>query len=99
MARPSGTRNRLAQSRAGSAMPTVPARHSLSQEQLSLLHEPVDRALARSAETLSEMSGVPIAFTLATIDMVALPDVPTAVGNPGDPAIGIYVGMEGDGFG
>ncbi|MDQ6670041.1 MAG: chemotaxis protein CheC [Chloroflexota bacterium] len=45
------------------------------------------------------MSGVAIAFTSSTIDMVALADVPTAVGSPGEPAIGIYVGMEGDGFG
>ena len=70
-----------------------------SQDQLDLLHEPVDRALARSAETLSEMSGVPIAFTSSTIDIVPLAEVPTAVGNPGEPAIGIYVGMEGDGSG
>jgi chemotaxis protein CheC len=80
-------------------MHTLTPPHSLSGDQLSLLHEPVDRALARSAEVLSEMSGVSIAFTQSTIDMVALADVPTAVGNPGDPAIGIYVGMEGDGFG
>jgi chemotaxis protein CheC len=80
-------------------MHTLTPPHSLTGDQLSLLHEPVDRALARSAEVLSEMSGVSIAFTQSTIDMVALADVPTAVGNPGDPAIGIYVGMEGDGFG
>ncbi|HLZ26783.1 MAG TPA: chemotaxis protein CheX [Chloroflexota bacterium] len=80
-------------------MHTVLPPHRLSKDQLRLLHEPVDRALARSAETLSELSGVRIAFTSAAIDMVGLGDVPTAVGNPGDPAIGIYVGMEGDGFG
>src|SRR5579859_348276 len=80
-------------------MPTVTPPHSLTGDQLSLLHEPVDRALARSAEVLSEMSGVTIAFTRSTIDMVALAEVPIAVGDPGDPAIGIYVGMEGDGFG
>jgi chemotaxis protein CheC len=80
-------------------MHTVTPPRSLSRDQLSLLHGPVDRALARSAATLSEMSGVPIAFTSSSIEMVALADVPTAVGNPGDPAIGIYVGMEGDGFG
>jgi chemotaxis protein CheC len=80
-------------------MHTVPPPHSLSRDQLSLLHEPVDRALARSAEVLSEMSGVSIAFTTSTIDLVALAEIPTAVGDPGDPAIGIYVGMEGDGSG
>ena len=80
-------------------MATLPAPHSLSRDQLNLLHEPVDRALARSAEVLSEMSGVSIAFSTCTIEMVALAEVPTAVGNPGDPAIGIYVGMEGDGSG
>ena len=80
-------------------MHTVTPPHSLSRDQLSLLHEPVDRALARSAEVLSEMSGAAIAFTSSTIEMVGLSDVPTAIGSPGDPAIGIYVGMEGDGFG
>ena len=80
-------------------MHTVTPPHSLSGDQLTLLHEPVDRALARSAEVLSEMSGVTIAFTQSTIDMVALADLPTAVGNPGDPAIGVYVGIEGEGSG
>jgi chemotaxis protein CheC len=80
-------------------MQTASTPRSLSRDQLGLLHEPVDRALARSAETLSEMSGVPIAFTSSTIEMVPLAEVPTAVGNPGEPAIGIYVGMGGEGFG
>jgi chemotaxis protein CheC len=80
-------------------MHAVTTPRSLSRAQLTLLHRPVDRALARSAATLSEMSGVPIAFTSSSIDIVALADVPTAVGSPGEPAIGIYVGMEGDGFG
>jgi chemotaxis protein CheC len=80
-------------------MHTLSPPHSLSRDQLSLLHEPIDRALARSAETLSEMSGVPIAFTSSSIDIVPLAQVPTTVGNPGEPAIGVYVGMEGDGSG
>jgi chemotaxis protein CheC len=75
------------------------APHSLSRSQLDLLQEPVNRALARSAETLSEMSGVTIEFNSSTIDIVPLANVPAAVGSPGEPAIGIYVGMEGEGFG
>jgi chemotaxis protein CheC len=75
------------------------APHSLSRSQLDLLQEPVNRALARSAETLSEMSGVTIEFNSSTIDIVPLANVPSAVGSPGEPAIGIYVGMEGEGFG
>jgi chemotaxis protein CheC len=80
-------------------MTTSTAPHSLSRSQLDLLQEPVNRALARSAETLSEMSGVLIEFKSSTIDIVPLADVPAAVGQPGEPAIGIYVGMEGEGFG
>ena len=45
------------------------------------------------------MSGVTIEFNSSTIDIVPLAEVPAAVGQPGEPAIGIYVGMEGDGFG
>jgi chemotaxis protein CheC len=45
------------------------------------------------------MSGVTIAFSSSTIEIVPLANVPMVVGNPGEPAIGIYVGMEGDGFG
>jgi chemotaxis protein CheC len=80
-------------------MTTIQAPHSLTPRQHALLQVPVERALARSAETLSEMSGVPIAFSSSTIDIVPLAQVPTAVGQPGEPAIGVYVGMEGDGFG
>jgi chemotaxis protein CheC len=45
------------------------------------------------------MSGVTIAFTSSTIDIVPLAAIPAAVGSPEEPAIGIYVGMEGDGSG
>jgi chemotaxis protein CheC len=80
-------------------MTTSIAPHSLSRSQLDLLQEPVNRALARSAETLSEMAGITIEFKSSTIDIVPLAEVSAAVGQPGEPAIGIYVGMEGDGFG
>jgi chemotaxis protein CheC len=80
-------------------MTTLEAPQSLSATQLGLLQNPVDRALARSAETLSEMSGASIAFTSSTIKIVPLADVPIAVGRPGEPAVGIYVGMRGDGSG
>jgi chemotaxis protein CheC len=45
------------------------------------------------------MSGVPITMASSAIDVVPLAEVPTAVGAPDEPAIGVYVGMEGDGFG
>jgi chemotaxis protein CheC len=59
----------------------------------------VERALARSAATLSEMSGVDIAISASAVERVPLAEVPTAVGKPDEPAIGIYVGIEGDGAG
>jgi chemotaxis protein CheY-P-specific phosphatase CheC len=45
------------------------------------------------------MSGVPVTISSSEIDVVGLPDLPLAVGEPDEPAIGIYVGMEGDGAG
>ena len=63
------------------------------------LHAAVDRALARSAETLTEMSGVPIAISSSQVDVVPLAEVPLAVGQPDEPAIGVYVGVEGEGNG
>ena len=80
-------------------MYTIPAPRNLSASQLSLLQAPVDRALARSAATLSTMTDTAIVFLACAIDIVPLAEVPAAVGSPEDPAIGIYVGMEGDGFG
>jgi chemotaxis protein CheC len=59
----------------------------------------VDRALARSAETLSEMSGVDVAIASAAVERVPLVEVPMAVGQPDEPAVGVYVGIEGDGAG
>jgi len=72
---------------------------NLASASAETLHATVDRALAASAETLSEMSGVPISMTSSAIDVVPLAAVPLAVGAPDEPAIGVYVGMEGDGFG
>ncbi|HEY3062907.1 MAG TPA: hypothetical protein VGL99_28370 [Chloroflexota bacterium] len=59
----------------------------------------VNRALARSAETLSEMSGVDISISSSAVERVPLVQVPLAVGSPEEPAIGVYVGIEGDGAG
>ena len=67
--------------------------------QLEALTAVVERALTRSAETLSEMSGVEIAISPSVVEVVPLAEVPTAVGQPGEPAIGISVGIEGDGAG
>jgi chemotaxis protein CheC len=72
---------------------------NLASSSVQTLHATVDRALARSAETLSEMSGVAITMASSAIDVVPLAEVPAAVGAPDEPAIGVYVGMEGDGFG
>jgi chemotaxis protein CheC len=66
---------------------------------LETLTAVVERALTRSAETLSEMSGVEIAISSSAVEVVPLAEVPTAVGQPDEPAIGIYVGIEGDGAG
>src|SRR5919205_1753070 len=78
---------------------TLSTRHSLSEAQFEALRAAVQAAMARSAETLSEMSGVPVAISAAAIDIVPLAGVPTAVGSPEEPAIGVYVGIEGDGAG
>ena len=78
---------------------TLSTRHSLSEAQFQALGGAVEAAMARSAETLSEMSGVPIAISAAAIEIVPLAEVPTAVGSPEEPAIGVYVGIEGDGAG
>jgi chemotaxis protein CheC len=74
-------------------------RHRLSEAQFLALRATVEAAMQRSAGTLSEMSGVPIASSAAAIEIVPLPEVPTAVGSPDEPAIGVYVGIEGDGAG
>jgi chemotaxis protein CheC len=66
---------------------------------LDALQATVDRAMARSAATLSEMSGVPITITSSEVQLVPLAEVPMAVGEPDEPAIGVYVGVEGDGYG
>jgi chemotaxis protein CheC len=78
---------------------TLSTRHSFSEAQFEALRAAVEAAMARSAETLSEMSGVPIAISAAAIEIVPLAEVPTAVGSPEEPAIGVYVGIEGDGAG
>src|SRR5207302_1195071 len=67
--------------------------------QLEALTATIDRAMARSAETLSKMSGVQIAISSSEVEVVRLAEVPAAVGLPDEPAIGIYVGIEGDGAG
>src|SRR5919201_2251435 len=78
---------------------TLSTRHSLSEAQFQALGAAVEAGMTRSAETLSEMSGVPIAISAAAIEIVPLAEVPTAVGSPEEPAIGVYVGIEGDGAG
>lgn len=78
---------------------TPSTRHSLSEAQFQALGAAVEAAMTRSAETLSEMSGVPIAISATAIEIVPLAEVPTAVGSPEEPAIGVYVGIEGDGAG
>jgi chemotaxis protein CheC len=71
----------------------------LAQIQSDALQTMVDHALARSAESLSEMSGVEITMSASDVQRVPLAEVPTAVGSPEEPAVGVYVGMEGDGNG
>jgi chemotaxis protein CheC len=71
----------------------------LRAAQLEALTATVEIALGRSAEVLSEMSGVSISISPSAVEVVPLVDVPAMVGLPDDPAIGIYVGLEGDGAG
>ncbi|MDQ3810125.1 MAG: chemotaxis protein CheX [Chloroflexota bacterium] len=65
----------------------------------SRLQVVVDRALARSAASLSEMSGVDISIGSSAVERVPLHEVPLSVGEPEEPAVGVYVGIEGDGAG
>jgi chemotaxis protein CheC len=71
----------------------------LARRQHEILEQTVQLALSRSAETLSEMSGVEITISASAVERVALAEVPLAVGQPDEPAVGVYVGMEGDGAG
>ena len=72
---------------------------SLTPAQAGALQAAVSAALDRSAETLSEMSGVPIAIAATAVERVPLADVPGALGSPEEPAVGVYVGMQGEGSG
>src|SRR6266849_2273784 len=74
-------------------------RPEMRAAQLEELTATVESALARSAETLSEMSGVQISISSSEVEVVPLAEVPAAVGQPDEPAIGICVGIEGDGAG
>src|SRR3569833_2422060 len=80
-------------------MPAPVSRLDISQSQLDLLQATVDVAMAASADAHYEMSGQPIEVLSSAIEIVPLASVPTSVGSPEDPAIGVYVGMEGDGEG
>src|SRR5438105_1456533 len=75
---------------------SVASRPSMQPDALQVM---IDRALARSAATLSEMSGVDIAISSVAVERVRLVDIPAAVGRPDEPAVGVYVGIEGDGAG
>jgi chemotaxis protein CheC len=67
--------------------------------QADRLQSVINRALSRSAETLTIMSGVDISISSSAVERVPLVEVPMAVGSPEEPAVGVYVGMEGEGNG
>lgn len=72
---------------------------NLPNDQADRLQLVINRALARSAEMLTVMSGVDISITSSAVERVPLVEVPMAVGAPEEPAVGVYVGMEGEGNG
>ncbi len=85
--------------RKGAGVGSVAQRPELSRRQWASLRETVDAGMARAAQVLSEMSGVPLEVTSSAIALVPLAQILTAAGNPETPAVGVYVGMEGEGRG
>jgi chemotaxis protein CheC len=71
----------------------------LQQVQADRLQLVINRALSRSAETLSMMSGLDISISSSAVERVPLAEVPMALGAPDEPAVGVYVGMECEGNG
>ncbi len=80
-------------------MGAVELRPKVSPRQLLALQATVDAGMTRAAQVLSEMSGEELSVTSSAIEIVPLARVSTAAGNPEVPAVGVYVGMEGDGAG
>jgi chemotaxis protein CheC len=74
-------------------------RTTLPDRRLAELDAVVQAAFERVASALSEMAGVPIAVSCSSLEVVRLAEVFTAAGDPESVALGVYVGMTGDGSG
>jgi chemotaxis protein CheC len=72
---------------------------ALRDRRLADLDAVVQVAFERVASALSEMAGVPIAVSCSSLDVVRLAEVFTAAGDPQAVAIGVYVGITGEGAG
>jgi chemotaxis protein CheC len=56
-------------------------------------------AVEAAANTLTQMTGIDISVSSCTVDLVRLAALPSAAGSPEDVAVGVYLGMQGDGQG
>src|SRR5262245_28034350 len=56
-------------------------------------------AVESAANTLTEMTGIDISVSSCSVNLVRLAELPSSAGSPEDIAIGVYLGMHGDGQG
>jgi chemotaxis protein CheC len=68
-------------------------------EPASSLQTVVGTGLIRAADALSEMVGVPIGIGSSIVEIVPLDQVSVSVGNPDQPAVAVYLGIQGAGRG
>jgi chemotaxis protein CheC len=71
----------------------------MKSERLASFRPLVVSALERAGTSLSEMAGIQIEVTSSSLDLVPLAEVPSAAGSAEEIAVGVYVGMSGDGQG
>jgi chemotaxis protein CheC len=68
-------------------------------ELLPHLRRYVVPAVEAAAHTLTEMTGIGISVSSCTVELVRLPELPASAGDPSEIALGVYLGMHGDGQG
>jgi chemotaxis protein CheC len=69
------------------------------RERLPHLRRFVVPAVDAAANTLTQMTGIEISVASCSVNLVRLAELPASAGNPEEIAIGIYLGMHGDGQG
>jgi chemotaxis protein CheC len=69
------------------------------RELLPHLRRFVVPAVDAAANTLTQMTGIEISVSSCSVNLVRLADLPASAGSPEEIAIGVYLGMHGDGQG